>query len=210
MPVRRIFDMENPFWQGLSVIADMMILNLLTLLCCAPLVTIGAALAAMNDVVIHIVRQEDSGILKSFGRAFRQNLKNGMLFSMILLIAMGLLYFDYICALTYAEMFRYGIAALAILLLAITIYTLALLARYENRLGTTLKNAAVLAVGYFPQTLGMVCFTTAFWLLCIHFWRYGTPVLILFGFSLPCYVNIMLMRKMFQQLEKEKEDEGEA
>ena len=150
MPVRRIFDMENPFWQGLSVIADMMILNLLTLLCCAPLVTIGAALAAMNDVVIHIVRQEDS------------------------------------------------------------VYTLALMARYENRLGTTLKNAAVLAVGYFPQTLGMVCFTTAFWLLCIHFWRYGTPVLILFGFSLPCYVNIMLMRKMFQQLEKEKEDEGEA
>ena len=76
--MRRIFDMENPFWQGLSVIADMLLLNLLTLLCCVPLITMGAALAAMNDVVIHIVNQEEGGILKGYGRAFRQNLKNGI------------------------------------------------------------------------------------------------------------------------------------
>ena len=200
--------MENPFWQALNVIADMMLLNLLTLLCCAPLITAGAALTAMNDMVIRIVRQEESGILKGYGRAFRQNLKNGILFGLILLAAAGLLYFDYLCALTYAPIFRYGIAALAILLLAVTIYTLALMARYDNPLRVTLKNAAMLAVAYFPQTLGMLCFTTAFWLLCIKFWRYGTPVLILFGFSLPCYVCVLLMRKMFAQLEEEKKNDG--
>ena len=200
--------MENPFWQGLSVIADMMFLNLVTLLCCVPIVTAGAALTAMNDVVIRIIRQEEGGILKSYGRAFRANLKNGILFGLILLAAMGLLYVDYLCALAYAEMFRYGIAALAVLLLALTVYTLALLARYDNPLGKTLKNAAVLAVAYFPQTLGMVCFTGAFWLLCIHFWRYGTPVLFLFGFSLPCYICVLLMQKMFRQLEEENHDRG--
>ena len=208
--MRRIFDMENPFWQGLSVIADMMLLNLLTLLCCAPLITMGTALAAMNDVVIHIVNQEENGILRGFGRAFRQNLKNGILLSLILLAAIGLLYFDYLCALAYAPMFRYGIAALSVILLALTIYTLALMARYENPFGKTLKNAAMLAVGCFPQTLGMVCFTTALWLICIHFWRYGTPVLIMFGFSLPCYVNILLMRKVFAQLEEEKNGGNES
>ena len=201
--------MENPFWQALSVIADMMLLNLLTLLCCAPVVTAGAALTAMNDMVIRIARQEESGILRGYGRAFRQNLKNGILFGLILLLAEALLYFDYLCALTYAPVFRYGIAALAILLLALTIYALALMARYENPLRVTLKNAALLAVAYFPQTLGMVCFTSAFWLLCIRFWRYGTPVMLLFGFSLPCYVCVLLMRKMFAQLEEENDDGGE-
>ena len=142
--------MENPFWQALNVIADMMLLNLLTLLCCAPVITVGAALTAMNDVVIRIIRQEESSILKGYGQAFRQNLKNGILFGLILLVAAGLLYFDYLCALTYVPIFRYGIAALAILLLALTIYTLALLARYDNPHRVTLKNAAVLAVGYFP------------------------------------------------------------
>ena len=100
--------MENPFWQALNVIADMMLLNLLTLLCCVPVITAGAALTAMNDMVIRIVRQEENGILKGYGRAFRQNLKNGILFGLILLAAAGLLYFDYLCALTYAPIFRHA------------------------------------------------------------------------------------------------------
>ena len=96
--MNRLFDMENPFWQGLSIVADMMMLNLLTLLCSLPLVTLGAAFTAMNDVVIRIVRQEEGGIVRGFGKAFRQNLKNGCLFGLLLLAVMGILYFDYLCA----------------------------------------------------------------------------------------------------------------
>ena len=204
--MKKIFDNENPLMQGLSIVADMMVLNLLTLLCSVPIVTMGAALAAMNDVVIRIVRQEESGIVKSYGRAFRRNLKNGILFGLILIVAVLLLYIDYLCALAYAPVFRYGIAALAVLLLALSIYSLALIARYDNTLRATLKNAAMLSVGYFPQTLGMVGFTGAFWLLGFRFWRYGTPLLIMFGFSLPCYVCILLMRKMFANLEDNPEN----
>ena len=206
--MRRIFDMENPFWQGLSVVADMLMLNLLTLLCSVPVFTMGAAMTAMNDVVIHITRQEGGGILKSFGQAFRQNLKNGCLFGLIVLAAAGLLFFDYLCALAYAPAFRYGIAALAFLVLTVSIYTFALLARYENSLGKTMKNAVMLAVGYFPRTLAMVCFTVIFWLLGIRYYRVGTPILIMFGLSLPCYVCTLLMRPIFDRMEEE-EDKAE-
>ena len=206
--MRRIFDMENPLWQALSVVSDMIILNLLTLLCCVPVITLGAAFTAMNDVVIRIIRQEESGILKNYGAAFRQNLKKGILFGLMLLVAAGLLGFDYLCALTYAPMFRYGIAALAVLALALSIYTFALLARYENSLGKTIRNAAMLAVGYFPRTLGMLCFSVAFWLICIRWFRIGAPILFLFGFSLPCYVSTVLMRPIFDRLE-ENSDGGE-
>ncbi len=200
--------MENPFWQGLSVVADMLLLNLLTLLCCVPVITMGAAFTAMNDVVIHIIRREDNGILKSYGRAFRQNLTKGILYGLIVLAAAGLLYFDYLCALAYAPVFRYGIAALAVLVLAVSMYVFALLARYENSLGKTMKNAAMLAVGYFPRTLGAVLFTIALWLLCIHFYRVGAPILFMFGFSLPCYVCTALMRPIFDRLEMEQESKN--
>jgi uncharacterized membrane protein YesL len=203
--MRRIFDMDNPFWQALSVVADMMLLNLLTLLCCVPVITVGAAFTAMNAVVIRILRQEENGILKSYGRAFRENLKKGGLFGLILLAAAGLLYFDYLCALAYAPVFRYGIAAICVLVLAVSIYTFALLARYENSLGRTIRNAAMLAVGYFPQTLGMVLFTAVLWLLCIRYYRVGAPVLFLFGFSLPCYVAATLMRPIFDRLDAKSE-----
>ena len=205
--MRKIFDLENPLMQGLSTMADMLVLNLLALLCSLPLVTMGAAMTAMNDMVIHIVRQEERSLVRGFFRSFRQNLKSGIVFGLLLILATALLWFDYLCALTYAPPLRYGIAALAVLVLAVSLYVFALLARYENTLAKTIRNAAALSVAYFPQTLGMVLFTAALWLICIHFWRYGTPVLIMFGFSLPCYV--ILMKKMFAQLE-EKHDDSEA
>ena len=207
--MRRFFDMDNPLWQALNVVSDMIVLNLLTLLCCVPVITSGAAFTAMNDVVIRILRQEESGILKNYGKAFRQNVKMGICFGLILIIAAGLLYFDYLCALAYVPVFRYGIAALAVLVLAESFYGFALLARYENTLGKTLKNAAMLAVAFFPRTLGMVCFTAAFWILCVRFYRIGAPILFMFGFSLPCYVSIALMRPVFDHLEKEREEEAD-
>ena len=154
----RLFDMDNPFWQGLSIVADMMMLNLLALLCSLPVVTLGAAFTAMNDVVIRIVRQEEGGIVRGFGKAFRQNLKNGCLFGLLLLAVMGILYFDYLCALTYAPVFRFGIAALAILLLAVAIYTFALLARYENGLFATIKTPLPSALPSFPEPWGFWSF----------------------------------------------------
>ncbi len=193
--------MENPFWQGLSVIADMMLLNLLTLLCCVPVITMGAAFTAMNDMVIRITRQEEGSIVRGYGKALRQNLKNGCLFGLMILLAAALLYIDYLCALTYAPVLRYAVAAIAVLLLALSMYVFALLARYENGLIKTVKNAAALAVGYFPQTLGMLCFCVALWLLGIHYYRIGAPILFMFGFSLPCYVCVLLMRRMFDRLE---------
>ena len=203
--MRRFFDMENPLWQGLSVAADMMLLNLLTLFCCIPVLTMGAAFTALNDVVIRLFRQEEGAILRSYGRAFRQNLKKGGLFGLLLLAAALLLYFDWLCALTYAPVFRYGIAAIAVLLLAWSIYTFALLARYENSLPAAMKNAAMLAVGYFPRTLGMLCFCVAFWLIGIRYYRIGAPVLFLFGFSLPCYVCVLLLNPVFEALESKGE-----
>ena len=199
--MKRFFDMESPLMQGLSMVADMLVLNVLTLLCSIPILTVGAALTAMNDVVIHIIRQEERSITRDYFRAFRANLKNGLLFGILLLAASGLLYFDYLCALTYVPAMRFGIAAIAILLLALTIYTLALLARYDSSLWKTIRNAAALSAGYFPRTLGMVCFCLAFWLLCGQFFRYGAPVLLMFGFSLPCYVCITILKPVFDKLE---------
>lgn len=87
------------------------------------------------------------------------------------------------------------------LLLAIGMYAFALLSRYENTVWGTLKNAVSLAIAFFPRTLGMVVFTLAFWLLALHFYQIGAPVLLLFGLSLPCYVGALLLKGVFEKLE---------
>ena len=56
------FDMDNPVMRTLSMLADVIVLNLLTLLCSLPIVTAGAAITALNDACIRLVRLEDGEI----------------------------------------------------------------------------------------------------------------------------------------------------
>ena len=200
--MRRIFDMENPFMRAMAVACDLLVLNLLSLLCCLPVFTAGAAIAALNDVTIHIVRQEDAGIVKPFFRSFAGNFKKGTLLWLLLLLAAALLYFDYLAALAYIPVLRVGITAIAVLVLAVSLYAFALLARYENTLRGTLKNAAILMVSYFPRTLGMAAASAGFWVLALRFYRIGAPLLLLFGLSLPCYICALLLDGVFVDLER--------
>lgn len=203
--MRWFFDMENPVMRTLSVVADLIVLNLLTILCGLPVVTIGASLTALNATVMKILRSEETAPAKDFFRAFRENLKKGSAMGLIFLLIFVVLYVDYLAAQTFIPALCPVIAAMALLTLTLGLYAFALLARYENTLRGTLKNALLLAVGYFPKTLGMAVFTVALWLLAIQFLRYGAPILFLFGLSLPCYVTILLLQSVFTNLENNRE-----
>ena len=203
--MRWLFDMENPVMRALSTTADLIMLNLLTILCCLPVVTIGAALTALNTAAIKIVRGEETAPVKDYFRAFRVNFKKGTVLGLIFLLVFAVLIVDYLAAGNAVSILRPVIAAIALLVLMLGQYAFALLARYENTLRGTLKNALLLSIGYFPRTLGMAVFAAALWLLAIQFLRYGAPILFLFGFSLPCYVTILLLQKVFDNLEKTRE-----
>ena len=199
--MRKIFDMDNPLMQILAVAADLLVLNLLTILCSLPILTAGAALAALCDQTALRVRGEDPGLLKSYFRSFAAYWKKGTLLWLLLLAAAGLLYFDYLAALVYAPPLRYPVAAIAVLVMAAAMYAFPLLTRFDGRLFPGIKNAAVMMVAYFPRTLGMVVFAVVFWMLAIRYYQYGVPLLLLFGLSLPCHVNALLLRRVFDQME---------
>ena len=170
---------------GLSAAADLLVLNLLAILCSLPIFTIGAAVTALDDVCFRMIRQEGSSVVRGYFHAFRANFKRGILLGLLFLAAAALLYFDYLAALAYAPVFRVGIAAIAFLCLAFFSYA------------------------FFPRTLLMLMFTVGFWLACITFIRLMAPVLFLFGISLPCYVSCMLLGEVFRKLE-EKNEENET
>ncbi len=199
--MKKLFDMDNPFWRALSVAADLLILNLLALICSLPVITAGAAFTAMTDVIVHMVRKEEGYVAKPFFRAFAANFKKATLLWLLVLLAGGLLYFDYLAAAAYIPALRLPILALSLLVLAAAMYAFALLSRYENTLFGTLKNAVILAVGYFPRTLLMLVFAVGLWLLSLRFYSVGAPILLLFGLSLPCYIDILLLNSVFDKLE---------
>lgn len=212
--MKKIFKSDSPIMKALTIAADLLILNLLTMVLCIPIITMGPAVTAMNDIVIHIVRGEEGYTVKPYFQSFKANFKQGMILGLIPVAAAGILYLDYLAARMYIPIMRAPIIAIGVIILAIAFYAFGMLARYENTLRGTMKNAAMLAVGNFPRTLFMVVCAVGLWLVCIHFYQFGIPILLLFGLSLPCYVNILLLNGVFRKLdgeeEREDEEEGEA
>lgn len=208
--MKKLFSMDNPLMKALSVVADLLILNILTVILSLPLFTLGPALAAMNDIVIKLVRGEEGYTIKPYFQAFKANFKKGLLFSLVLVLSAGILYVDYLAAEKLIPIMRAPIIAIGVIILAISIYALALQARYENTFRATLKNAALLAIGNFPRTLFMVVCTVGLWVVCIHFYKFGIPILMLLGLSLPCYVNILLMDGVFRKLDGEETEDSES
>ena len=90
-----VFDMENPLMRALSVVADLILLNFLTILGMLPVVTAGASFTARNDVLQHIVRREEGYIARSFFASYKSNLKQGSLMGLLFMVPAALLILEY-------------------------------------------------------------------------------------------------------------------
>lgn len=88
-----IFNYESKFNQTLLVIADMIILNILYIICCIPIVTIGAAQAGLfTGIRVLMDKDDDSSVIKAFFKGFSNGFKSiTIVSSTYLLILAGLI-----------------------------------------------------------------------------------------------------------------------
>ena len=67
-----IFKLDSPFMKFLTLITNLVCLNVLWLLCCLPVVTAGAATVAMYYVIFLYITKQDDTVAKPFFKAFKQ------------------------------------------------------------------------------------------------------------------------------------------
>lgn len=68
----KIFDMDSPVMRVLNRVGDLLILNVLMIVCCIPVITAGAAFTAMHYVLLKIVRGEEGYLIRGFLSPFDQ------------------------------------------------------------------------------------------------------------------------------------------
>ena len=208
----RFFDANNPVMKFLSRLVDMAVLNLMTIAFMIPVVTAGASITAMNNVLIHLVRKDETYVWKMFLTSFKQNLKQGIglgiLFTAIFAVAgLELMMLHSIDAKS-STMFMIIITVIGLCVFAVGIYTFALLSRFENTVRGTLVNAVSLALGHIPRTLGMLAIWAAWaallWLL------HGIYLLVLlYGLTIPGYLCAMIYDPIFKKMEQNEESAAE-
>ena len=68
-----LFRYDNKFFEALGKISNIVILNLLCILSCLPIITIGASATATYFIAMQIVKDEESYIIKEFIKRFKEN-----------------------------------------------------------------------------------------------------------------------------------------
>lgn len=144
----KLFSQDSPVIRFLWKMADLIVLNLVWIVCCIPVVTIGPATTAMYCVARRIAKGEWPAILKTFFGEFRANFRQSLLAFLCLLIPAGLAVIYLVLSVTGAldrlELIKYFAYLATGIVGGICTYTYPLLARFDNTLGNTLRNAILL------------------------------------------------------------------
>lgn len=213
----RIFSMDNPLWRAIGRLVDLVWINILTLVCALPVFTAGAAFTAMYDVLLRMAEDKGGALAPRYFRAFRRNFAPATKLWLIALVALAV--YGYNLWLWHAgamdgmgALRSVSLGVILLMLFALIVllhYCFGLTAKYENSLGGTIKNAALLAIGYFPKSFCMgvlTFFPLALTLLSDYFfWLW-----FLYGFAFPGWLIARLMSGVFERTEERtQEREGE-
>lgn len=204
----KLFDMDSPVMRFLGFVGDMLILNIVVMICCIPIITVGAAYTAMHYVLLKIVRGEEGYLVKGFFKSFARNFKQATLLWLLMLLIIGIFVSDIFIfsysGVVFSRMVVIAVMAVAAILLLVSMYIFPVLARFDNTIRNTLKNAAILAFINFPKTILMAVFY-ALPLVIGYFSPYSYIYLFMFGISIPAYGAARLYSGIFKKYEPEPE-----
>lgn len=199
----RIFDVDGPLMRVLTIIADLLWLNVLTLVCCIPVITTGASLTAMHYMALKIVRGEENHITASFFRSFKQNFKQSTVIWLIMLVVFLILaadiYIMYMKIINFPKVIEVIILLIAILVLFTFTFVFPVQAKFDNPVSRTLKNALVISILQFPKTIIMIVLSIL--PILMLFIVQIMPVALFFGISAPAYCFALMYNKFFKKLE---------
>ena len=204
----KFFNSENPVMRFLARLVDLVMLNLITILYSLPVITAGGALTAMNYVLLHLHKEEESYVFTMFRKSFRENFRQGIPEGLLAIAVVGITTVDLLALhgseSRIATVMMIMITMIAVMLFVVCVYIFALQARYENTVSGTILNAVRLAIGNLPRSLGMAVVWLIWIALLVFLYKAASLFFLIFGLSLPGYLCTILYSGIFEKLESEK------
>ena len=154
-----MFSPDSKFMEIFGRITDLVLLNLLFMITCLPIFTIGAATTALYTMCFRLMREEYSGIIKTYFKAFRDNFKQATLLWMllVLIIGPGLYYFYVLFSLDSLLRYLGFLFVILGLLSAMTAsYVFPWISQFENSTAQALRNALILSVSRLPRSAAIL------------------------------------------------------
>ena len=202
-----LFEYDNKFFEVLGKITDIIILNLLCIISCLPIITIGASVTATYLVALQMVRNEETYIIREFIKGFKENfIFSTKVWSIILIIGLVLSFDFYISRLILNEYMRitlqFILTIVSIIFIFLLTYVFPIISKFENTIKNTMINSILISIQHLPKTIFMVFINLSPIILTLILSNYWGHILFFYtvmGFASITYINSMFFNKIFEK-----------
>lgn len=210
-----LFNYDNPVWRFIGKFGDLILLNILWIICCIPVFTVGASTTALYYVTLKLVRNDDGYTIRSFFKSFRENFKQATIIWLIMLFTGIILAIDiYFFARMIKEptmvhkVFQVLTSGLFLLWLFVFTYVFPLQSRFYNTVKKTLFNAFFMSVRHLFYTIGILVIDVAVVIaayVSLAYLPQAAMLFLLFGFPLIAFVNSYFFENIFKKYMPEQD-----
>lgn len=203
-----LFRYDSPVGKFLIRMSNLILLNILMIICCIPVFTIGASVSAMHYVAMRMSRDEESSIVKNFFHAFSNHFRQsvgltGIWLGTGVLILLNMYLFHHIDFGIWDGL-RYVLYLALLIHFVVFTYVFPVFARFDNTVRNTIKNSYLLAASYPFNTVFVTVTNGLPWILCLLWPLIFQRLFCLWmfiGFALQAYWTAGFFRRIFDQLE---------
>lgn len=197
---------DGKFVKVLNRIADLVGLNLLAILFCIPIITIGASITAVYGCIFRIQEKREGYLTKDFWKLFKECFRSSTIIYLVGVAVVAMLYLDYQIFATDSrlDILQVLVVAGGILVAEVFTYAFPMESYFENSLKATVKNALLLGISNIPYTLLMLGINVfPFFLVARIPVTFGIWFLI--GISGVAWINSFFLKKIFSKVRIRKD-----
>lgn len=218
--MKNMFSYDSKFMQIALMLTDYLLLNILFLLCCIPVITIGAAQAALySGLAVLRNPDDDSSCIRKFFEGFASGFGTITIIWSVSLVVMALMVYNLVAILVLDAAGAYAPIWVCAVGLAIFAVYQSMLTIFHSKFGCTvrqlLKNALFMILAHPIRSIAVAALT---WLPVILFafafdvFMKNVLLMIIGYFSLVFSLNLSIMKKPFETIENSfyKRDEEET
>ncbi len=202
------FVIDSPVMRFLGRIGDIIILNLIFVVTALPVITVGTALSALYTVAMKLARGEDPSVLREYIRAFWRNRKPATICWLIMAAAGALIFLDFRLAGAFGGTLYTVVRLLLAMIFGVWmltfLYLFPYIARFENTVFHSVKNALFLSAAHLPSTVMMLVISIGLAVITLFTSRtfvIGTIWWFFAGFAAVAYTQSFLFSRIFSKYE---------
>ncbi len=204
-----MFRSDTLFSRFMNVACDILFTGLLWLLCCIPVVTIGASSTAAYYTISKVVRHRTGYVRKEFFRSFKANFKQSTQMGLVFTLCAAVIAVDIWYLWTNDNKLNSALFMIMLLIsfivMSLITYYFPLLSRFDKPNLEMMKLAGVVAFHYLPITIGII---VVFLIAVIGVYLMPWAILVIPGIYLYflSYPMEHILKKLMPPVEEDSEE----